>query len=371
VNFSDINSQSKDYAPFLANALKDAGLDKNVVVILVSNFSYSSIMQDLVKNDSQALSSLQNIETDRFLYSREEFMTQNITLPNPSILGFGVLLFKCLAADHAEVLGYAVSSQLYLSKDKSTHTSFVTAAFSSEPRIHTVPSHVTQEKILEKFDELFRGDILTMTRQAIASMLDPTAAYPPALNSKEAGKKWPLYVTLYDPDGNIAGEAGSHVAIGPLEESIRKFAFEAVRQAKPALSKINFSNYVIEVSIPYGFHKVRSPEDLTPLLHGVIVSQKLKSVATHPNAWRTTSNPHQLLGSLCAQLGLNPWAYTTGEAALTSFRVLSFNEKEPFQDLGGGSKKKKRKKVTADDLANEEDENTGGGGGGGGSPFSF
>jgi hypothetical protein len=62
---------------------------------------------------------------------------------------------------------------------------------------------------------------------------------------------------------------------------------------------------------------------------------------------------------------MKPWAYATSEAKIESFRVLAFNEKEPFQDLGAASRKKKKK------TGDEETDDTGGGGGdlGGGLPF--
>jgi AMMECR1 domain-containing protein len=181
-----------------------------------------------------------------------------------------------------------------------------------------------------------------------------------------------VYVSLYGPDGNLAGQAGSHVAVGPLEESIRKFSLEAVKQAQPALSKANFANYVVDISIPYGFANVGRPEELVPMLNGVIVHQRLKTSAFHPDAWRKFPDPHQLLASICVGLGLKPWAYATGIAKLESFRILSFNEKEPFQDLGAATRKKKKKKSGSEGSEDAPADDTGGGGGGdNGSPFSF
>jgi len=56
--------------------------------------------------------------------------------------------------------------------------------------------------------------------------------------------------------------------------------------------------------------------------------------------WRIYPNVHQLLGAICHQLGLKPWDYATKRAEIESFRILSFNEKEPFQDLGEAARKK-------------------------------
>ena len=52
-----------------------------------------------------------------------------------------------------------------------------------------------------------------------------------------------------------------------------------------------------------------------------------------------------------------------------SFRVLAFNEKEPFQDLSGASSKKKKKRK--DGGAEEETPESGTGQGGGGGLFPF
>jgi len=53
-------------------------------------------------------------------------------------------------------------------------------------------------------------------------------------------------------------------------------------------------------------------------------------------------------------LGLKPWDYATRKAKLKSFRVLSFNEKEPFQDLGAEQRKKKKRKKDGDDFFDDE-----------------
>jgi AMMECR1 domain-containing protein len=255
---------------------------------------------------------------------------------------------------------------LVLTKDKRTTTSFVTAGFASSPILKVKVPHVDREKMVVTFSELLRSDILTTTRQTCASVLDPTAAKPPSLTSKEAAKKWPMYVSLYDGQGNLAGQAGSWIAVGPLEESLRKFAVDATRQAQPTLNKTNFQSYVVDVSIPYGFQSIQQPEELIPLLNGAVVHDKQKAIAMHPDAWRVYPDPHQLAGAACFRLGLKPWSYANSKAVLDSFRILSFNEKEPFQDLGSVSRKKK-KKSKDEDLGDEGL----GGSGGGGDVFKF
>jgi AMMECR1 domain-containing protein len=152
---------------------------------------------------------------------------------------------------------------------------------------------------------------------------------------------------------------------------LRKFSLDAVGQAQPQLNKTNIANYVVDVSIPYGFARVHRPEELVPMLNGVIVHQRLKTSAFHPDAWRKYPDPHQLLASICVRLGLKPWAYATGQAKLESFRILSFNEKEPFQDLGATIRKKKKKKEKEEPADDGGFGDGGGGGDGGGSPFSF
>jgi AMMECR1 domain-containing protein len=201
---------------------------------------------------------------------------------------------------------------------------------------------VNKEKLEDTFDELFRSDLLAMARQTVMSILDPTAAKPPALVTKDAAKSWPVYISLYNPEGKLGGQAGSYRAVGPLEESIRQFSFEAVRAAKPALTKENAKKWVVDVSIPHGFNSVTRPEELVPLLNGIIVEHAHRRSAFHPDSWRTYPDPHQLLGAICAKLGLIPWAYATQAASIESFRVLSFNEKDPYQTLSPSKKKKRR-----------------------------
>lgn len=366
VKFSEPKSQVKDYAPYLAELLKDARLDGELGFVVLANLSRDANLDNLLRRDNQLLTAFRSQDVDTFLTTDLD----NVATVDLDTLSLGLLTMRILSSDHAEILAYAQSSQLVLTKDKSITTSFVSVGFASAPPIRHKTPHFNREKLVVIFDELNRSDILTMTRQTCASILDTTAAKPPSLTSKEAAKKWPVYVSLYGPEGNLAGQSGSHVAIAPLEESLRKYSGEAVTQALPQLNKSNFNNYVVDVSIPYGFARIQRPEELVPMLNGVIVHQRLKTSAFHPDAWRKYPDPHQLLASICVRLGLKPWAYATGQAKLESFRILSFNEKEPFQDLGASIRKKKKKKAK-DEGAEDGSLEDSGGGGDGGSPFSF
>ncbi|MCB4755775.1 MAG: AmmeMemoRadiSam system protein B [Elusimicrobia bacterium] len=366
VKFSDVNSQVKDYAPALAEKIKDLGIEGDVIVIVAGNLTRASSEPALVQADKVLLSSIRNLDVDSLIDLQKNPPVKDATIETPDVgsLSMGLLALKWLGADHAEILGYAHSGQMVLTKNKSAPLSYVAAGFSSDPPYPPKLPHVEREKMVSIFGELFRTDILTVTRQTCASILDPTAAKPPALMNREAAKKWPLYVSLYDPKGALAGQIGTHVAVGPLEESLRRFSVDAVKQAQPNLTKDNFSTYVVDVSIPYGFNKIEQPDELVPFLNGVIVYGERKSSAVHPDAWRLYADPHQLLGHICFKLGMVPWSYATRAAKMESFRVLAFNEKEPFQDLSGVGKKKKKGRG-----GEEEEAPTDTGGGGGLFPF--
>lgn len=346
VNFSDVNSESKDLAPMIAETLKDIGRDGNVAFVMVGNLTRAASESQLIKTDSSWLSALRSLDVDGIM----SIQNGAVETPDLAPLVMGTLTLRWLGADHAEVLAYAHSGQLILTKDKRTPIGYVTAGFSSAPPLPPRVPHVNREKMVKIFNELFRSDLLTMTRQACASILSPTAAKPPALINREAGKKWPVYVSLYDADGRVLGQAGSHTPVGPLEESLRQFSFEVIQQAKPVMKTEEFPKTVVEISIPYGFNAIDQPEELIPILNGVIVKSDGKTTAFHPDAWRVFPDPHQLLGALCHRLGAKPWAYATREADVESFRTLSFNEKEPFQDLGTTTKKKKKKEGEEEEL---------------------
>lgn len=357
VRFSDLSSDVKDVGSALADHLKDMGVEDSVSFIILANLSEAADEPKLVESDSHMLTHLRSIDIDGLL----EHAPLN---PTSHSLIFGMMILKWLNADHSEVLAYAHSGQLVLTVDRQKLTGYASVVVASGPPYPAKIPHVAREKLLGIFDELFRADLLNMTRQTCASILDPTAAKPPSMINREASKRWPVYVTLYDPEGNLAGQSGSHVAAGPLEETIRQYAFEAVQKAKPKISKETFAKYVVDISIPHGFQGVQQPDDLIPQLHGIIVEREHRKDSFHPDAWRTYPDPHQLLSAICTKLRLKPWAYATTNAKIESFRVLSFNEKEPFQDLGAATRKKKKKK-SANDETFDEGSDTGGGGGGG------
>ncbi len=363
VKFSDINAQAKDAAPFFVDRIRDYGADSDVVFIVLANLSKTTSEDKIIQADAPLLKALRELDIEAMLNSK----FQDVTNEDFGPLLLGTLTMRWMGGDHADILAYAHSGQLVLTKDKKAPTSYLAAGFASKPPIFPKVPHVQQDKMSDLFGELVRSDLLALARQTCNSTLDPTAAKPPAINNLQAAKQWPVYVTIFDASGKLAGQAGTHVARGPLEESVRKYTFEAVRRAQPELTKANASTYVIEVSIPYGFEKAKRPDDLIPLLNGVVVVQKLKTQAMHPDLWRMYPDPHQMLGVISTRLGSEPWAYATDMSHLDTFRVFSFNEKEPFQDLGGGKKKKKKSK---DENAGDGFD-SGGGGGGGGSPFGF
>ncbi len=366
VQLSDPNGQTKDLAPLIADKIKDIEREGDIVIVITANLSRTRSEPQLVQSDGQLLNAIRELDSDAVLNVASSSATARVETPDASVIALGLLAIKWLGGEHGEILAYCHSSQLILTKDKNIYQGYAAAAFASAPRIQNKLSYFNREKMVDTFGELLRTDILTLTRQTVMSTLDPTAAKPPSLIDKQASRKWPVYVSLYNNEGGVAGQAGTHEPVGPLEESLRRFAVEATKNAQPEINRGNANNFVVDVSIPYGFIKVTQPEDLVPFLNGVIVYRNNKSSAMHPDGWRMYPDPHQLLGLICFRLGMKPWAYATTEAKIESFRVLSFNEKEPFQDLGASGRKKKKK------SPDEEEEDLGGGGDGGlggGLPF--
>ena len=341
----------RDLGPYLAEQVKALGVERETAFVVASNLSKDLAPRSLIDADSALLTSLANLDIDGLTALPDEETPDRPVADDA--LALGVMTLRWLGADHAETLAFGHTGQLVLTKDKRRVTSFAVAGFPSDPRRPPRIPHIRRDKTVEVFDAAFRADILAMLRQAVMSILDPTAAKPPALVQKQAGKPWPVYVSLYGPDGTLAGQAGSHEALAPFEESLRRFAFDAVQEAAPALNRSTVDGYVIEVSVPYGFSDVAQPEDLIPLLNGIVVHHERKSFGFHPNGWRTYPDAHQLLSAICHRLGLKPWAYATKNARIESFRVIAFNEKEPFQDLRKPDKKKGRRDEPAEEPAGE------------------
>ncbi len=364
VRFNDVNTQIKDMAPFLVDRVREMGADDDVAFVIVSDLSQTNSEEKLISSDGVLLRALHEMDVESIMDINFSTANANVKFPDQATLALGTLTLRLMGADHADVLAYSHSGQLILTKDKHSPHGYVAAGFASRPVVEDRTPHVNRDQMIDTFGELLRSDMLALARQTCLSTLDPTAAKPPSINSPQAGKKWPMYVSVFDPQGNLAGQSGSHLATGPLEESLRKYTFEAVRHAEPALNKTNASSYVIEIAIPYGFEKVEHPDDLVPLLNGVVVQQRLKTQALPPEAWREYPDPHQLLSAVSTRLGSEPWTYATTLSSLDSFRTFAFNEKEPFQDLGGGKKKKKK----ADD---ETGDDAGGAGAAGAGSLGF
>lgn len=359
VRLPDVNSQTKDLAPVIADKIKDLEQDADIMIVMAANLSRTKSAEQLIQADSTLLKAIRELDSDATLAT-------DLNTLDADVITLGLLTLKWLGAEHGQILAYCNSPQLILTKDKSLLEGYTAAAFASMPKPTPKLPHFDREKMVDTFGELLRTDILTLARQTVNSTVDPTAAKPPSLIDKQASRKWPVYVSLYDSEGKLAGQAGTHQPVGPLEESLRRFTVEATQKAKPGISKSTMQSYVVDVSIPYGFLNINDPEDLVPYLNGVIVHRANKSSAMHPDGWRKYPDPHQLLGVICFGLGMKPWAYATAEAKMDSFRVLSFNEKEPFQDLGAATRKKKKKTEPGEDFGDD-----GGGGGdlGGGLPF--
>jgi AmmeMemoRadiSam system protein B len=350
VRLNNINTDIKDLAPFLVDRVREMGADDDVAFVIVSDLGQTDSEEKLVSADGILLRALREMDVESIMDINFSTANAGLKLPDQATLALGTLTLRLMGADHATILAYSHSGQMILTKDRQHPRGYVAAGFASRPFVPDKLPHVNRDKMIDIFGELLRSDMLALARQTCLSTLDPTAAKPPSINSPQAAKKWPLYVSIFDPQGKLAGQAGSHLATGPLEESLRKYTFEAVRRAQPGLTKTNAASYVIEIGIPYGFEKVDHPDDLVPLLNGVVVRQRLKTQALPPEAWRAYPDPHQLLSTVSARLGSDPWTYATTLSSLDSFRTFSFNEKEPFQDLGDGKKKKKK---SGDDLGDD------------------
>lgn len=362
VRMADINSGIKDLAPFLVDRIREIGVDSDVMLIALANLTKAGSEERLIEIDSTLLKAVRELDVETAL----NLDKKDVANDDFGTLLLSVLTMRWMGSDHADILSYSHSGQMVLTKDKKNPLSYLAAGFASRPATFPKVAHVQQEKMAGIFGELLRSDLLALARQTFLSTIDPTAAKPPAVNNAQAAKKWPVYISVYDANGKLAGQAGTHIARAPLEESIRKFTFEATRNAQPPVPKTAAGSHVIEISIPYGFEKINRPDDYIPLLNGVVVEQKLKTQALHPDAWRKYPDPHQLLSAISTRLGSDPWAYATGISKLDSFRVFSFNEKEPFQEL---TPSKKKKKKNTDDGGDSFD--SGGGGGGSGGAFGF
>ncbi len=359
VHFKDLNSQVKDLGPALADQLKDANLISDVSFIIAADLTQALTEDKLIPTDSTYLNAIRNLDVDTLIELSDLSKVDNslFKMPNVDPVALGLLLMKFIGGDHGEILAYAHSGQLVLTKSRNSLISYIAAGVGTGAPFPIKIPHVKKEKLEEIFDENFRNDLLAMALQTCLSVLDPTAAKPPALVNVEAGKQWPVYISLYSAEGLLGGQAGSYRAVGPIEESIRQFAFQAVQAARLKINKENFKTWVIDISIPHGFHSINRPEELIPLLNGIVVEQARKRSAFHPDSWRKYPEPHQLLGAICTKLGMLPWTYATEVASIESFRTLSFNQKDPYRTL---SPSKKKRKKGGDE---EEDMDEGGGGG--------
>jgi AmmeMemoRadiSam system protein B len=361
VKFSDANAQVRDYAPFLVDRLREYGVDGELLIIIASDLAYAASPEKIVDADNRLLRAVRNLDVDALI----EWQTEGpdgVVIPHLDALLMGLLTLRWSGADHGEVAAYGNSSQLVLTKDKRLPIGYAAAGFASAPPIQPRLAHVDQERMLNTFIDPLRIDILTLTRQACLSALDPTAAKPPALRYRQGSKPWPVYVTIIDAQGKMVAQAGSHEATGPLEESLRRYAVECVRRAGTKLDRATFKACVVEVSIPFGFSGFSNPDHLIPLLNGAVLTWGGKSVASPPDAWRRLPDPHQLLAELAVRLDQPPWSYALSTTRRESFRTFSFNEKEPFPAMIQPEKQKKRKGGGDEELP-EENAPSGGGGG--------
>jgi len=365
VKFSDANAQVRDFAPYVVDRIREYGVDAEMLIIVAADLAHASSPEKIVDADSRILRSIRNLDIDSLVEWQAEG-PDGVVIPHLDALLMGLLTLRWSGADHGEVAAYGNSSQLVLTKDKRVPVGFAAAGFASAPPISQAIPHVPQEKMLETFGDSFRIDMLTLSRQAALSAIDSTASKPPALRYREAAKAWPVYVTIYDEKGALVSQAGAHEAVGPLEESLRRFAVECARRAGSKLDRLTFKKCVVDVSIPYGFHGFSNPDQLVPLLNGAILTWGRKSAASHPDAWRRLPDAHQILSELAVRLDLPPWSYAMGATKRESFRMFSFNEKEPFPAMLQPERNKKKKGKGGDDLDDLPAGNSGGGG-----TFSF
>lgn len=170
--------------------------------------------------------------------------------------------------------------------------------------------------------------LLGMARESVLSVLEGRqprfSAASPSLHRNRSA-----FVTLRGRDGTLRGCIGSISGARPLDETVTEMAraaafqdprFSPVEEAE--LPKIRF-----EISVLSPFWLTRTPEELTPGVHGAYIKRGGRTGILLPKvAVEQGWDRQQFLNHACLKAGLAPESWKHPDTQVFLFTALDFAE---------------------------------------------
>lgn len=170
--------------------------------------------------------------------------------------------------------------------------------------------------------------LLSLARQAIANELGlPTSAVDVPAEFSETPQG--LFVTLH-LGGELRGCIGNMELKKPIHRAVAELARESAfgdPRFLP-LSKEEYPRVALEISILSPLHRVTSPDDIQPHVHGVWIKFGNRSGVFLPQVWEHLPRKNDFLDVLCTEkAGLSKGFWRDPRAELFVFTVDIIEEK--------------------------------------------
>lgn len=352
--------ECSDIGRAIAASLKEKNLAKKAVIIISSDMSHYPSWANANMVDGASLSAIKKFDPQALMESVSSFENSNI--PNEACIFCGkeavytgMFAAKALGADKAVVLHYANSGDV--TGDKSRVVGYGAAVFTAplaksgvwgqpaksktsassitpddppakggEPNVgHSKENSMPEFKISEKNQK----ELLKLARQSIENYLKNQNRTEIKTNDKELLTPAAVFVTL-TINHNLRGCIGTTVAQYPLYKAVGEFAIAAAVE-DPRFSPLTLDelkNAKIEISVLSPMQKIKSPDEITPNVSGVLVKRGYRSGLFLPQVWEQLPDKEQFMCTLCMEkAGLEADAWKKPDVDLCTFTVFAFQEK--------------------------------------------
>ncbi len=324
VGTDDINL-CENFGKILANLIKN----KNALIIASSDLSHYPQYEDAVKVDKKTLEAMISLDPEVFkktLITQEQSNIKNLVTCacGRAPVMAAMIAAKNSGANCARIISYANSGDIPAG-GKHRVVGYGAVAFI---KINDCKKSV-EKSANDELSEKDKKQLLTIARKSIKNFFNAGKSLKIKDCPRKISKKQGAFVTL-TYRGSLRGCIGRMKSDAPLCQVISEMAVQAAffdPRFSP-LSREEFNDIEIEISVLTPFQKVKSYNDIRIGIDGVLLKKGRHSAVYLPQVapeqgWNLDETLSHL--SLKAGLSSDAWKYDTD---FFTFQAIVFSEKD-------------------------------------------
>ena len=323
------------------DALQACMGNRKILIFASSDMSHYPSSDDARETDAETMALIQNGNLAAMCarHDGDGINRPGLVTPLCATGGVGVAMIwaERHGADTVTILKQANSGDV--SNDRKQVVGYGSAAFSKSG--HGTPFHVNlgvteKRAYAQTTDDDFsvskdvQDELLKLVRDRITAEANGRPwRYTPPDNLPELLKPAAVFVTLHK-NGRLRGCIGTTAPRDPLWKIVEYMAYSAAFDY-PRFSKVTADEVdalQIEISVLSPMKLAKSPDEIVPFKHGVMVRQGRNSGLFLPQVWDQLPDKKRFMGYLCEEkAGIDYDAWKSPDTKIYLFTVFAFEEK--------------------------------------------